>query len=131
MPPKKIRITTEKNDEFIADLFDNDTSHAIWDVLPIESKAETWGDEIYFRVPVSVNEENAKKIVELGDLGYWPPGAAFCIFFGKTPASKGDEIRPASPVNVFGRLMEVDSNIIAKLRRVAPREFIKVEKVII
>ncbi len=125
-----IRITTENNDEFIADLLDNDTSHAIWDALPIESKAETWGDEVYFRVPVSVNEENAKKIVELGDLGYWPPGAAFCIFFGKTPASQGDEIRPASPVNVFGRLMEVDNNIIAKLRRVAPREIIKVDKVI-
>jgi len=126
---KKIRITTENNDEFIAGLLDNDTSNAIWDALPIESKAETWGDEIYFRVPVSVHEENAKKIVELGDLGYWPPGAAFCIFFGKTPASKGDDIRPASPVNVFGRLMDVDSNIIAKLRRVAPRDFIRVEKV--
>ena len=129
MTTKKIRITTENNYEFIAGLLDNDTSNAIWDALPIESKAETWGDEIYFRVPVNVHEENAKKIVELGDLGYWPPGAAFCIFFGKTPASKGDEIRPASPVNVFGHLMDVDSDIITKLRRVAPRDFIRVEKV--
>lgn len=131
MKTKKIKITTERSEEFIA-LMREDcpvTTKAILDVLPFDSKAQTWGDEIYFSIPVDVDEENAKEVVELGDLGYWPPGAAFCIFFGKTPASKGDEIRPASRVNVFGKLKEIDSEIIARLRRVSAGETIRVEKV--
>lgn len=80
------------------------TARAIWDALPIEASAQTWGDEIYFPIPVALPEDDAKEVVELGDLGYWPPGRAFCIFFGPTPASRGDEIRPASAVNVFGRI---------------------------
>jgi hypothetical protein len=70
----------------------------------LEARASTWGDEIYFSIPVDVDAEEPREVVEMGDLGYWPPGSAFCIFFGLTPASKGDEIRPASPVNVFGRV---------------------------
>jgi hypothetical protein len=81
------------------------TATAIWDALPIEAKAETWGDEVYFSIGVDAGEESAKAVVEMGDLGYWPPGQAFCIFFGRTPASRGDEIRPASPVNVIGRVV--------------------------
>src|SRR5215470_12922488 len=80
------------------------TARAIWDALPIEAAAQTWGDEIYFKIPVDLPEDDAREVVELGDLGYWPPGHAFCIFFGQTPASRGDEIRPASEVNVFGRI---------------------------
>src|SRR5213594_4688084 len=80
------------------------TASAIWDALPIEAKAETWGDEIYFGISVRADADRAKEVVALGDLGYWPPGHAFCIFFGPTPASRGDEIRPASPVNVVGRV---------------------------
>ena len=87
-----------------ATLGDSRTAQALWDALPIDAKAETWGDEIYFSIPVSLAEDGARAVVELGDLGYWPPGRAFCIFFGPTPASRGDEIRPASPVNVFGRV---------------------------
>jgi hypothetical protein len=87
-----------------ATLDDSRTARAIWDALPIEAAAQTWGDEIYFPVPVSLREEHAKAVVGLGDLGYWPPGRAFCIFFGPTPASRGDECRPASPVNVFGHV---------------------------
>lgn len=86
-------------------LGDGKTANAIWEALPLSAKAETWGDEIYFSIPVSLKEEEPKAVVELGDLGYWPPGQAFCIFFGPTPSSRGDEIRPASPVNVFGRLV--------------------------
>ena len=87
-----------------ATLNDSKTARAIWDALPIEAKAQTWGDEIYFAIGVDEAEDSAKAVVELGDLGYWPPGKAFCIFFGPTPASHGEEIRPASPVNVVGRV---------------------------
>ena len=87
-----------------ATLNDSKTARAIWDALPIEAKAQTWGDEIYFAIGVREAEDAARETVELGDLGYWPPGQAFCIFFGPTPASHGDEIRPASPVNVVGRV---------------------------
>jgi len=80
------------------------TARAIWDALPIEAAASTWGDEIYFKIPVTLPEDDAREVVERGDLGYWPPGQAFCIFFGRTPASRGDEIRPATAVNVFGRI---------------------------
>ena len=80
------------------------TARAIWDALPIEAAAQTWGDEIYFRIPVALPEDDAREVVARGDLGYWPPGQAFCIFFGPTPASRGDEIRPASAVNVFGHV---------------------------
>lgn len=87
-----------------ATLNDSGTAEAIWEALPIEGSANVWGDEIYFRIPVSLAEDDAQEVVELGDLGYWPPGNAFCIFYGPTPMSRGSEIRPASPVNVFGHL---------------------------
>ena len=81
------------------------TAQAIWDALPIEAKGSTWGDEIYFDIGVTAAPEAAREVVELGDLAYWPPGSAFCIFYGPTPASHGDEIRAASPVTVFGRVL--------------------------
>jgi hypothetical protein len=88
----------------VAEVDETKTADAVWNALPIETLGNTWGDEIYFAIPVDLDEDDAKAIVERGDLGYWPPGKAFCIFFGPTPASVGHEIRPASPVNVFGRL---------------------------
>ena len=88
-----------------AELKDGNVGQAIWNALPIEQGGATWGDEIYFAIPVQMESENAQEVVELGDLGYWPPGNAFCIFFGPTPASLGDEIRPASAVEVVGRLL--------------------------
>lgn len=81
-------------------------AQAIWDSLPITGRANTWGDEIYFSIPVVKENENPKETVQMGDLGYWPSGHAFCIFFGPTPMSSGDEIRPASPVTIIGRLEE-------------------------
>jgi hypothetical protein len=73
--------------------------------LPIKSVARTWGDEIYFDIPVQVAAENAQATVHKGDLGYWPDGSCFCIFYGKTPMSKSeDAIIPASPVNVIGTI---------------------------
>lgn len=87
-----------------AELNDTNTASAVWDALPIQANGSTWGDEIYFKIPVDAELEDGQKVVELGDLGYWPPGQAFCLFFGPTPASKGDEIRPASEVTVIGRI---------------------------
>ena len=104
MLDKKITITTEDL-KVDASLNDSKTAQNIGDALPIEGRVNTWGDEIYFSIPINIGLENAKAVVSEGDLGYWPPGNAFCIFFGLTPASQGDEIRPASPVNIFGKII--------------------------
>lgn len=82
------------------------TVEAITKALPIKSRAKRWGDEVYFSTEVNVNvEENSKDVVEVGDIAYWIPGRAICIFFGKTPISN-DKIRPASAVNVIGRVTD-------------------------
>jgi hypothetical protein len=114
MASRSIRITAGS---VAADavLDDSATSGLVWDALPLAVAGETWGDEIYFRIPVNAKPEKPRETVELGDLGYWPPGSAFCIFFGRTPSSQGEEIRPASPVNVFGKLAG-DSTIFKKVR---------------
>lgn len=104
MAQRRIRITTSAASAD-AVLNDSATAAAVWDALPFSVAADTWGDEIYFSIPVKVKAESARDVVEIGDLGYWPPGSAFCIFFGRTPASRGDEIRAASPVNIFGRVV--------------------------
>jgi len=90
--------------EVTAELNETKTAEAIWQALPIKGKANRWGEEIYFSIPVSLEEENAQEVVSAGDLGYWPPGTALCLFWGPTPMSRGEEIRPASPVNVFGKV---------------------------
>ena len=101
---KRIRIKVGQV-EVIAELNDTDTAQAIWEVLPIKGRANLWGDEIYFSIPVSIELETGQELVNVGDLGYWPPGKGFCIFFGPTPMSEGDQPRPASPVTVFGRVI--------------------------
>jgi len=90
--------------EAAAELNDTQTAESIWQALPIKGTVQTWGDEVYFAIPLTLAQENAQDVVKIGDLGYWALGKALCIFFGPTPASKGTEIRPASPVNVFGRI---------------------------
>ena len=92
--------------------------------LPIEGVAERWGDEVYFSTPIELGEENARERVEVGEVAYWPPGRAICIFFGPTPISRGGEIRAASPVNVFARILG-DATI---FRRVRMGERILVER---
>jgi hypothetical protein len=105
---------------------DNPTADAIWDALPLESTCNLWGDEIYFTIPVSLSlDRNAKEIVQKGDLGYWPDGPAFCIFFGPTPISRGGAIKPASAVNIFGEI--IGSSDVFK--QVTSRATIRVEKV--
>ena len=90
----------------VAELYNTKTAEAIWQALPFSSKVNTWGDEIYFPIPVKIGLESGQEIVDLGDLGYWPPGSAFCIFFGQTPMSNKDEIRAASAVDVFGKVVD-------------------------
>ncbi len=90
--------------QLTASLDDTATAQAIWDALPIRAKGNTWGNEIYFAIPVEMGEENSREVVVLGDIAYWPPGKAFCMFFGPTPVSREDEIRPASAVNVVGAM---------------------------
>ncbi len=87
-----------------AKLNDSATADALWEALPISARAQTWGDEIYFSIPVSADEDDAQATVDMGAVGYWPPGNALCLFFGPTPMSRGDEIRPASPVNILGMI---------------------------
>ena len=100
----KIKISI--GDEiFDAELYDNEMAEAVKEALPIKGQGSFWGKEIYFTIPVNKNPDNVQETVEKGDLAYWPPGKAFCIFWGPTPASRGnDEIRPASDVAVFGRI---------------------------
>lgn len=114
MATGKIMITVEDL-KMYAELNNNETAKKIWEALPIEGSVNTWGDEIYFSIQVKVGLENAKAVVLEGDLGYWPPGNALCIFFGPTPASEGEEIRPASPVNVFGKIIG-DPQVFKKVR---------------
>ncbi len=112
---RKIRIITgEVKAE--AELNDSKTAQMIWEALPIESNTNLWGDEIYFSLPVKAGQEKgAREVVSAGELGYWSVGHAFCIFFGPTPASRGDEIRAASAVNIIGKVLS-DPKIFRKVK---------------
>lgn len=88
-------------------LNDTPTGRKIAGVLPLKSTFNTWGDEIYFPIPVEADlEKTAREEVEVGDLGYWPAGNAFCIFFGPTPMSREGKIIPASAVNIIGKVVD-------------------------
>lgn len=101
---KKITITIA-GEEFSGKLNQTSTADAIWEELPIEASPSFWGEEIYFGIPVNLEEnENPTQELEVGDLAYWPEGNSFCIFYGPTPSSKGTEPRPASPVTLIGKL---------------------------
>jgi hypothetical protein len=102
----KRRITiTAGPAQWHADLNDTATALAILEVLPIEARASRWGGEVYFAIPVEAGiETGAREVVQAGEIGFWPPGNALCLFFGRTPASEGEEIRAASAVNIVGRI---------------------------
>ena len=121
---RKIRIKVGAI-EAAADLNDTRTAQAIWETLPIKGGVNLWGDEIYFSIPLNLELELGQELVSIGDLGYWPQGNAFCIFFGPTPISQGDEIRPASPVTVFGKVIgnvNVFKNVAAGMESTVRRE---------
>ena len=89
-----------------AELVASATAIKILETLPFESTVNTWGDEIYFTIPVAMQQEpDARAEVEIGELAFWPMGKAFCIFFGPTPVSRDEKPRAYSPVNVFGRVL--------------------------
>lgn len=100
-----------------AQLFDTPTGRSIWEALPVTARVMTWGDEFYFGIPAEAElEVEAEAVVEIGALAYWPTMPAFCVFFGPTPVSHGQEARAASPVNVFGKLLEVDRDILRSIQ---------------
>jgi len=101
---KKIRIRAGKM-EALAQLNESVIAGLIWDALPICASANTWGDEVYFAIPVEADLSDPRETVNLGELGYWPEGRCFCVFFGPTPVSANGEIRPASSVEVIGKLL--------------------------
>jgi hypothetical protein len=88
-----------------AELNNTKTASALFEILPLEGRANTWGEEIYFPIPLHLEIEDGEEIVEMGDLGYWPDGNSLCIFFGPTPASRKNEIRAASAVTVLGKIV--------------------------
>ena len=99
-----------------AELNDGPTAQAIWEALPITERGNRWGEEIYFSIPVQQSlTEDARAAVAVGELGYWPPGNAFCIFFGRTPASVDEQPRAASPVNPIGQVVG-DATVLTKVR---------------
>jgi len=112
--------------EIVADatLNDSKTARIVYDALPITGEVNLWGDEIYFDIDFTAEEENGKLTVELGDIALWLEGPALCIFPGKTPISRGYEIRPASVVNVIGKI----NNIAALYRKLKGGEKITLRR---
>ncbi len=123
----EIRINTGTADiKLTAALYDTETAGRITDILPINGNAVIWGEEIYFPIHLNLDEEpDATDMVEVGELGYWPVGRAFCIFFGPTPASKGNEPRAYSNVNVFGKI-HTETNILKTVKEGALIEVINI-----
>lgn len=121
---KNIRISTARI-AMDAELNDSPTAQKLWEALPVEGNANIWGDEIYFEIPVDMAQEpDARQDMEVGELGYWPMGRAFCIFFGPTPVSTSNKPRAYTPVNALG-LVIGDA---AKFKAVKYGETIKIEK---
>ena len=103
---RKIVITVGEV-QLAATLNDSETATAVWEALPLQAKANVWGDEVYFEIPVEMDQAtDARATVDVGTLGYWPMGRAFCIFYGPTPASSGSRPQAYSPVNIIGEVTD-------------------------
>ena len=110
-----------------AELLETPTADAVWAALPLESRVATWGEEVYFLVPLSMETEpDARDVVEAGEIAFRPVGGAVIIGFGATPVSHGDEIRLAAPANVFART----TDDVHALKQVEPGTLVVVEAVV-
>lgn len=125
---KRIRILMEAVGEVLAELKEEapETCRVIWDSLPFDSTVNRWGDEIYFETPVRLKKEKGRVAMDVGDVAYWPPGRAICIFFGPTPASRRGEPRAYSPVNLFAKIVG-DPKV---FKRVKDSDKVRVERVV-
>ena len=113
MGDRQIQISTG-NLTLAATLNELETANQLWESLPITGRVQIWGDEIYFSIPLNVEEElGSQETVQAGTVAYWPPGSALCLFWGPTPISAPGEIRPASAVNVVG-ILDNDPNLLAE-----------------
>tara|TARA_B100000686_G_scaffold213746_1_gene220734 strand:+ start:944 stop:1354 length:411 start_codon:yes stop_codon:yes gene_type:complete len=114
MGDRQIQISTG-NLTLAATLNELETANQLWESLPITGRVQIWGDEIYFSIPLNVEEElGSQETVQAGTVAYWPPGSALCLFWGPTPISAPGEIRPASAVNVVG-ILDNDPNLLAEV----------------
>lgn len=122
------KVIIEAGDhEFKATLYDNQMAEDIKDSLPITGSARTWGNEIYFPISVKKGYSGKEAVVNVGELAFWEPGNAFCIFFGVTPSSVDNEPRPANPVNVFGKIENIEQEL-ANLKSVSAGTTIEVKR---
>jgi len=110
----KIKISIG-NLSLTANLKDNETARRIYNALPFDLPHNVWGDEIYFSIPVHLDIEEGREIMEVGELAYWPSGNAFCIFYGRTPASTDERPRAASAVSPFGKI-EGDATVLRQIK---------------
>jgi len=110
--------------EFIIELNGSTTAEAVYLALPLEAYVNVWGEEIYFAIPVHMKLENGKKLMEVGEVAYWPQGDAFCVFFGPTPVSKGPKPEAYSPVSPIGMVLaDVEA-----LKDIGDRTLIRLER---
>lgn len=120
---KRMKLKTPKQD-FLVELNDTETADAIWLALPFEAYANCWGEEIYFEIPVSMPLERGKRVMDVGEVAFWPDGSALCFFFGPTPVSDGDKPVAYSDVTPVGKV----TSDIGGLRKVGDRSRLTVEK---